>query len=354
MQNTTSVLVIDHDPQDRNLLIHQLRGEGYEVVAAAGYEEGDARFEEGSVDIVIMDLDQDSDAGVALTKDVRGRAGNRPLQIVLTSQNVDDNTLRHGLEVGADDFVGKPLRPLEVTLRVRAAYVRLREELDLYQEREFYRRAAKEEEELSARVLDQNVHLRRAYDRVEERNRDLARMNRQLQRVARYDALSGLMNRTSLFHILDVEMERSARVDAPLCILMIDIDHFKPINDDYGHGCGDEVIRRIGEVLKTERRKYDYCGRYGGEEFLMVLPNTALSDAAVVADRIRERVGELVVVCDNGRGDELSITASVGVARYRESETRDMWIARADRAMYRAKERGRNRVELEVDGSGSS
>ncbi|NBC29109.1 MAG: diguanylate cyclase [Spirochaetes bacterium] len=348
MQNITSVLVIDHEAQSRDLLIQQLRGEGYEVIGATSYEEGDARFEEGSVDIVILDLEQDSDAGVALTKDVRRRAGNRPLQIVLTSENADDSTLRHGLEVGADDFVGKPLRPLEVTLRIRAAYVRLREELDLYHEREFYRQAAKEEEELSARVLDQNVHLRRAYDRAEERNRDLARMNRQLQRVARYDALSGLMNRTSLFHVLDVEMERSVRVDAPLCVLMIDIDHFKPINDEYGHGCGDEVIRRIGEVLKTERRKYDYCGRYGGEEFLMVLPNTALPDTAVVADRIRERLGEVVIACDNGRGDEFSITASVGVARYRGGETRDMWIARADRAMYVAKQRGRNRVELEV------
>jgi diguanylate cyclase (GGDEF)-like protein len=298
-------------------------------------------------EIVIIGLEHCGGDGVALTREIRRLFYSRALQIVLMTDRSDEETLRRAMDVGADDYVGKPMQPLEVKLRVRAAAIRLREQLDLIHEREFYRQAAREEEQLSARVLDQNVHLRRAYDRIEEQNRDLARMNRQLQRVARYDSLSGLMNRMSLFHVLDVEIERSLRSNSGLCILMIDIDHFKIVNDERGHACGDALIRRIGEILRNERRKYDYAGRYGGEEFLMVLPNTALADAAVVADRVRARFGEEAVECD---GASISVTASIGVARFRSGETRDMWISRADRAMYVAKQRGRNRVELEVDG----
>ncbi len=296
--------------------------------------------------IVIIGLEHSGGDGVALTREIRRLFYSRALQIVLMTDRSDEEVLRRAMEVGADDYVGKPMQPLEVKLRVRAAAIRLREQLDLIHEREFYRQAAKEEEQLSARVLDQNVHLRRAYDRIEEQNRDLARMNRQLQRVARYDSLSGLMNRMSLFHVLDVEIERSLRSNSGLCILMIDIDHFKIVNDERGHACGDALIRRIGEILRNERRKYDYAGRYGGEEFLMVLPNTAIADAAVVADRVRMRFSEEAVECD---GASISVTASIGVARFRSGETRDMWISRADRAMYVAKQRGRNRVELEVE-----
>lgn len=346
MATSTRVLIIDEDDGSRGRLQEQLSGEGYEVDGVSSGPEGLARLKEGIVDIVVISLEQTGADGVSLTRQVRSLFFDQPLQIVLMAEKTDDQALQEALESGADDFVGKPLRPLELTLRMRAAYIRHREELDLHHEREFYRQAAKEEEQLSARVLDQNVHLRRAYDRMEEQNRDLARLNRKLQRIARYDALSGLMNRMSLFHVLDIEIERSLRTDAPLCLLMIDLDHFKAVNDDYGHACGDEVIRHVGDILKNERRKYDYAGRYGGEEFIMLLPNTAIADAALVADRVRERLMSEPVDCDIS---EITATASVGVARFRSGETRDMWISRADRAMYVAKQRGRNRVELEVD-----
>lgn len=346
MAKSTRVLIIDEDDESRGRLEAQLGGEGYQVDSVSSGAEGIAQLKQERVDIVVISLHQAGADGVSLTKQVRSLFFDQPLQIVLMAEKTDEASLQEALESGADDFVGKPLRPLEVTLRLRAAYIRHREELDLYHEREFYRQAAKEEEQLSARVLDQNIHLRRAYDRMEEQNRDLARLNRKLQRIARYDALSGLMNRMSMFHVLDIEIERSLRTDAPLCILMVDLDHFKAVNDEYGHACGDEVIRQVGDILKNERRKYDYAGRYGGEEFIMLLPNTVLADAALVADRVRERLMNEPVECDTA---EITVTTSVGVARFRSGETRDMWISRADRAMYVAKQRGRNRVELEVD-----
>ncbi|MFP4483749.1 MAG: diguanylate cyclase [Spirochaetaceae bacterium] len=357
------VLLVDGEGGSRQHIERALGEEGYVVGAAVSADaalrqlqatvadrdvedSGEKETSSPAPGIIIIDLDHCDGDGVALTKEVRRLFYNRALQIVLMAKRTDDETLRRALEAGADDFVGKPVEALEVKLRVRAAHIRLRDQLDVIHEREFYRRAAKEEEQLSARVLDQNVHLRSAYDRIEEQNRDLARMNRRLQRVARYDSLSGLMNRMSLFHVLDVEIERSLRSDSGLCLLMIDIDHFKTVNDERGHACGDAVIRRFGEILRNERRKYDYAGRYGGEEFVMVLPNTSLAGAAVVADRIRVRCAGESVECD---GAAIAVTASIGVARFRSGETRDMWVSRADRAMYAAKQRGRNRVEVEVD-----
>ena len=346
MSAPTRVLLLESDPEIRDTLAGQIRDDGYDVTAVAVRDDAISYLENHQVEIVVISLDRCDGNGVELTQDVRRMFYARPIQIVLLAEDRDDETLRRALEAGGDDFIGNPGNLLEMKLRLRAAYIRLRDEIDLFHEREFYRQAAKEEEELSTRVLDQNVHLRRAYDRVEEQNRDLTQVNRQLQRIAKYDSLSGLMNRMSLFHVLDVEIERSMRSDSPLCILMIDLDHFKIVNDEHGHACGDTVIRRLGEILENERRKYDYAGRYGGEEFLLVLPNTEISSASLAADRVRERLANERVECDER---PLSVTASIGVARFRNGETRDMWVSRADRAMYVAKQKGRNRVEIEVD-----
>jgi diguanylate cyclase (GGDEF)-like protein len=346
VSSATRLLLLESDPGIREKLTQRIREDGYEVETVADPDTAVSILRERPADIILLSLDRCGADGAALTQEIRGMLYTRPIQIVLLADDPAEETLRRALEAGGDDFIGSTKNPLEITLRLRAAYIRLRDELDLYHEREFYRQAAKDEEELSTRVLDQNAHLRRAYDRVEEQNRDLARTNRQLQRIAKYDSLSGLMNRMSLFHVLDVEVERCIRSDAPLCLMTIDLDYFKRVNDEHGHACGDAVIRRFGEILENERRKYDHAGRYGGEEFVLVLPNTDLSSAAPAADRVRERLAGESIPCDGG---DVTVTASIGVARFRNGETRDMWISRADRAMYVAKQRGRNRVELEVD-----
>ena len=153
--------------------------------------------------------------------------------------------------------------------------------------------------------------------------------------------LSGLLNRRTLFQRIETEMERTTRLDWPLTGIMIDIDHFKRVNDNYGHQCGDMVIQEIGAKLTKSLRKYDYAGRYGGEEFFVLFSNTTSDIAQSIAERFRLDMQE----AEFQYGEEsFGITVSVGVAQYNPGESPDRWINRADGAMYQAKQRGRNQV----------
>ncbi|MFP4231499.1 MAG: diguanylate cyclase [Spirochaetaceae bacterium] len=310
-----------------------------QALEAAGEEE---------VGVAVVDLDLPDGGGWSACEELRRLYFRKPLQILLCSAHRDGDFVAAALEAGGDDFLGKPVDELEMRVRLRAAVIRLRHHADLHHEREFYRRAVKQEEELSSRVLDQNLQLRKAYEEVAGLNRELERAKEELERIARYDMLSGLMNRMSLFEALDVEIERCLRSSTPLCGIMMDIDHFKTVNDNYGHGCGDKIIRALGGVLREELRKYDYAGRYGGEEFFIALPNSSLNQASMFAERLRSRLVGMSILCEEDAVSALvSVTVSMGIARFRPGESRDMWMSRADRAMYVAKQKGRNRVEAE-------
>jgi diguanylate cyclase (GGDEF)-like protein len=225
---------------------------------------------------------------------------------------------------------------------------RLRRMRALWCETQFYRWAAREEERVSSQIVNETFGLREAYRNAEQINIELAQSHRELERVSRLDGLSGLLNRSSLFATVDAELERTERTGNALCAVMMDIDRFKNINDTFGHACGDAVLRGVGGLLQRELRKYDQAGRYGGEEFLIVLPNTTVIAATAFAERVRRALHLLPI--EHG-GTTLRVSASFGVARYRVGEGRDRWISRADRALYRAKRSGRNRVEGESDDS---
>ena len=167
---------------------------------------------------------------------------------------------------GSDDFIRKPFDEHELRARTRAAQIRWQSQATLLKEREFYRIAVAEEERLSSLVLDQNQSLKDAYDKIRRLNEELEKANRELEQIAAYDSLSGLLNRRSLFTRIAIEIERSIRLDVPLAGLMIDIDRFKGINDNYGHQCGDMVIREIGARLSRRAAQVRLRGalRRGG------------------------------------------------------------------------------------------
>ena len=201
----------------------------------------------------------------------------------------------------------------------------------------------------SAHEHDARVHaLEERVTALQLENLDLVASNRVLSEISARDSLTGLYNRWYVMEKIDSEMNRALRHGAPMSVLMIDLDHFKQINDSYGHPAGDEVLKSVGQVLRESCRVYDVAGRYGGEEFCIVLPETRVNNTHVVAERIRHRLESTSLAVG---GSSVVVTASIGVAGT-DSLSNDAVLSasalveRADRALYAAKHHGRNRVEM--------
>lgn len=192
------------------------------------------------------------------------------------------------------------------------------------------------------RTLDQRIRA------LERENLELASRNAALAELSSRDSLTGLFNRRYVLDKIEIEMNRALRYGTAMSVLLLDIDHFKQVNDSFGHPAGDDVLRNVGTVLKESCRVYDVPGRYGGEEFCLMLPQTGLENTMTVAERIRSRVEGNTL--DVGEG-KVRITTSIGVAGIESVPepgfvTASSLIDRADRALYSAKNLGRNRIEV--------
>jgi diguanylate cyclase (GGDEF)-like protein len=173
-----------------------------------------------------------------------------------------------------------------------------------------------------------------------------ARLFQEVQSLALTDPLTGLQNRRSLFELGRIEFSRAQRMQRPFCCMMLDLDHFKQINDNYGHPLGDQIIQEFAERCKSSVREVDLIGRYGGEEFLIFLPETDSQTAMQVAERLRASVEGMPIKVS---GREINVTVSIGVSRTDENTLElETLIARADQAMYIAKHKGRNNVKISV------
>lgn len=196
---------------------------------------------------------------------------------------------------------------------------------------------------LSARFdkqLRQLEKVARISDRYQTMMRDL---NIALREASTHDALTGIANRRLLTERLREESERAKRYSRPLCVVMVDIDRFKAINDEHGHEIGDNVLMEVVRVMEAEIREHDLVGRWGGEEFLVLMPETSTDSAILVMERLREAVARLRVRIND---ESLSVTVSLGLSELRADENYSSAINRADVALLRAKRNGRNRYEL--------
>ena len=301
-EHPLKVLAAEDNPVVQSMLSSMLSHWGYQpVMACDGNEAWQALQDPNGPRLAILDWMMPGLNGVDICRGVRA-AGQEPyVYILLLTARTDSRDLVEAMEAGADDYVTKPFQAHELRARLRAGrrIIELQEEL------------------LAAREA--------------------------LREQATHDGLTGLLNRCSILEMLHKELARTNREGQPLSLLMVDIDRFKLVNDTHGHLAGDAVLRESARRMTTAVRSYDSVGRYGGEEFLIVLPGCEGSSARLQAERIRETIAASGFA--NG-SQYLQITCSIGVASRAcpACEDADPLLREADLALYKAKGTGRNRV----------
>ncbi|WP_372964669.1 diguanylate cyclase [Marinobacter sp.] len=250
-------------------------------------------LEEFSPEIILLDMYMPGCTGMEIARVIRQQDKFHSVPIIYLSAEDDVGKQLHAMSLGGDDFLTKPVDP---------------------------------------KHLIATLHNR-------------GRRARSLLALMIRDSLTGLFNHTHTLHLLEQEIVRARQKDQPLCFAMIDLDYFKKVNDTFGHPIGDRILRSLSMFLKQRLRKTDHIGRYGGEEFALILPNTRPSDARNVLNEIRERFAELT----QEAGDRhFKVTFSCGLAAWQDDSSQSL-CERADRALYVSKEHGRNCVTLDED-----
>lgn len=305
------ILIAEDDPVSRRLLRKTLEDWGHEVVAAADGREAWDRFRELGVKFVIADWIMPELDGIALCRRIRAEESGGYVYFILLTGKDRRADIVEGLEAGADDYVAKPFDREEMRVRVRAG----------------------------ERILNLEREL-------VEKNAILVSLNSRLEALACMDPLMEIGNRRSFHENIQRVSHRSVRYRERYGIIMCDIDAFKAYNDTYGHIAGDQILRTTAAAIKSVLRTSDELYRYGGEEIVVVLPREDPDGILKLAARIRKAVEDLGI---EHRGSPSGrLTVSCGAAVCGEDTGAERWVdvlERADRALYKAKETGRNRVE---------
>ena len=310
------ILIAEDDAVSRTILRRAVEKVGHECLAAADGEEAWGLYKENpDLDVIISDWMMPKMNGLQLCRLVRGHGRDAYTYFIFLTALGDKEHLLMGLEAGADDYLSKPLDRDELQVRLISA----------------------------SRVTE--LHRRLAVQ-----NRELEELNRRLFEQSREDPLTHLGNRLRLREDLETLKARAQRYGHSYAVVLCDVDFFKSYNDHYGHIAGDEVLVRVAKEITEGRRSGDTAYRYGGEEFLIVLPEQSLQATAVSAERLRLAI-EALRIPHEGKEPPGSLTISAGVAAVGPSDPKspDDLLREADAALYRAKETGRNRVASLVD-----
>lgn len=308
MQKNFPVLVVDDDIVSRTVMEKYLSKAGFEVVTATNGSQALDLFDQQFFPIVLTDWMMPLIDGPQLCRLIREKKTDGYVFIVLITARGSKNDIVSGLESGADDYLTKPIHPAELVARINTGI------------------------------------------RILKLEKSLIKANKEIRLLSITDPLTGCYNRGYLNERFPQELSRSQRYSHPLSVILADIDHFKQINDTYGHQAGDEVLKAFTQSLKDQiRKKIDWIVRYGGEEFLIVLPETGCEGSISMAERLRAAVSERPIeVC----GTSLNITASFGGAcallnrKQKWDISMEELINQADAQLYRCKNDGRNRVNV--------
>ncbi len=314
----STILVVDDDPLVRDMLAMILSDGGYAVKTAENGLEAVTKLQSGSdIEVIISDMNMPEMDGNALIREIRKNDEDIPI-IILTGNN-EISVAVEAIRNGASEYLLKDENIQDTVI------------LSVEKVVEKYR-LKKQNLQLIDDLASKNIEL-------ENLNHELLELNKKLSQLSATDPLTAIFNRRKLFELLGLEVEKTKRYGRPLSLIILDLDHFKRVNDTFGHDAGDAVLKTTTNIISGVIRNTDIFARYGGEEFIIALPETALAGAAALAEKIRVAV-EHHLFPAVGR-----ITVSIGASEYSGNET-DALVKRADEALYAAKRKGRNRVEL--------
>jgi len=298
------ILIAEDQALQRRILEAGLRKAGYEADSQADGQAAWERFLEAPARMVITDWTMPRLDGVDLIRRIRELDLDRHTYVILLTARDKKDDVVDGLSSGADDYLTKPFDHRELAARVA----------------------------IGQRMISLEDRLLASQERLE--------------RLATYDGLTGLLNRQALLERADGEVHRTVRNGTPMGVVMLDVDHFKSVNDEHGHVQGDEVLLQVANALSEDVRPYDLVGRWGGEEFLLVLPGASLEEARQVAERVREGVSRATIKTPSGETLQIQISAGVASSLPHSRANMDTLLLEADEALLIAKRSGRNQVRV--------
>jgi two-component system, cell cycle response regulator len=302
------ILVVDDVPDNVDILEARLTSRGYRVESATNGEEALEKVRESPPHLMLLDVMMPLLDGFEVSRRIKSDDTLPFIPIILVTARGTSDDVVEGLEAGADDYIAKPYNFQELEARVRAM-----------------------------------LRIKRLQDELDEKARELELANQRLRKLSITDGLTELFNHRHVHELLQEEFDRSRRTHEPVAVVMMDLDHFKNVNDTHGHPTGDLILYETAQILRETAREIDMPGRYGGEEFILILPNTGESEAARFAERVRDRIKEHIFRDDS---TEVRMTVSCGAASFPAPgiDSPETLLKAADQALYEAKRAGRDRV----------
>ena len=292
------VMIVEDEPISRRILENFLREWGYEVISTTdGMTAWEIIRSPDAPSLIISDWMMPNMDGVELCEKIRGMEKDQYTYFILLTTRAEKGDIIKGLDSGADDFIVKPFDREELKYRVK----------------------------IGERIIN---------------------LEQRIMQLANTDYLTGVLNRRAFMERMEEEVNRRKRNQEEISIIITDIDHFKKVNDTFGHQVGDLVLQRFTKRISMASRSYDFIGRYGGEEFIIGLPETNMEQSLLIAERMRQNIEEMQLTVPDNPQVEFRITASFGIAPclIDSFEEIDSVIKLADDALFRAKTEGRNRV----------
>jgi diguanylate cyclase (GGDEF)-like protein len=302
------ILIVDDHQDNVELLQARLEARGYRTETATDGQQALERVAEDPPDLILLDVMMPVVDGIEVARRLKADTKLPFIPIIMQTALDATESKVEGLDAGADDYITKPINFAELEARVNSL-----------------------------------LRIKALQEDLAQRERQLAEMNDRLRHISQTDALTDLDNRRYIEERLIEMFGHASRFGEPLACVMCDLDKFKPVNDTYGHQAGDQILKQYAQILRHEAREIDRVGRYGGEEFILLLPGTSAEAATVFAERVRAATEAHTFTFPGGA---IRCTMSCGVAAWPHPavDSTDTLVKAADDALYVAKERGRNRV----------